>query len=246
MPEPQQARYRQIASALEADIVSGRLKVGEQLPSERAMAEELGISRMTARKALEQLAGRGMLETRVGQGTFVGAPVIRQELSTLSGFTEEMERQGRTTSSIVVEAQHCAPTAEAFKALKLAAKQHVYRLTRVRLADETPVAFECTEINASRAPDLLSKANFATSSLYGNLKRHFGIIPAIAEQTLEAALADQSTALTLSIEPGAAVLMQTRLTFDNANQPFEFVRSTYRGDAFQMKVQLTIPAQAHA
>lgn len=246
MPEPQQARYRQIASALEADILSGRLKAGEQLPSERAMAEQLGISRMTARKALEQLAGRGMLETRVGHGTFVGTPRIEQELSALSGFTEEMERQGRTTSSIVVEAQHCAPTDEAAKALKLGPKQLVYRLTRVRLADEMPVAFERTEIDAARAPDLLSKADFATSSLYGNLKRHFGIVPVIAEQTLEAALADQSIALTLSIDPGAAVLMQTRLTFDNTNRPFEFVRSTYRGDAFQMKVQLTIPAEAHA
>lgn len=245
MSQPQQARYRQIASALEADIMSGRLKVGEQIPSERAMAETMGISRMTARKALQQLAGRGMLETRVGHGTFVGAPLIEQELSALSGFSQEMERQGRKTASIVVEAVRCAPTERAQKALMLAPRNDVYRLTRVRLADGMPVAHERTEIDASRAPDLLSKADFGTSSLYATLKRHFAIIPAVAEQTLEAALADQSTALTLGLETGAAVLHQTRLTFDNSNRPFEFVQSTYRGDAFVMKVQLTIPAEAH-
>lgn len=246
MADAPQARYRQIASALEADIVSGRLKVGEQIPSERAMAEQMGISRMTARKALQELAGRGMLETRVGHGTFVGTPTIQQELTALSGFTQDMERQGRTTSSIVVEAERGAPTAEAGKALALTGSGAVYRLTRLRLADGTPVAFECTEIDASRVPDLFAKADFSKTSLYAGLRHHCGIIPATAEQTLEAALADPATALRLKVDPGAAVLRQTRLTRDANGRPFEFVRSTYRGDAFVMKVQMTIQAEASA
>lgn len=246
MSAPSPARYRQIASDLEADIMSGRLKTGDQIPSERAMAEKMGISRMTARKALQQLASRGMLETRIGHGTFVGQPVIQQELSALSGFSEDMERQGRATSSIVVEAERCAATAEAARALALGPGSEVYKLTRVRLADGTPVAFERTEIDAGRAPDLLSKANFANTSLYASLRRHFDIVAAMAEQTIEAALADTSIALTLDIAPGAPVLRQTRLTRDTAGRPFEFVRSTYRGDAFVMKVQLTISSETSA
>ncbi|MGP1397670.1 MAG: GntR family transcriptional regulator [Inquilinaceae bacterium] len=240
MPQPQQARYRQIASALEADIMAGRLKVGDQIPSERAMAERMGISRMTARKALEQLAGRGILETRVGQGTFVGTPVIEQELSALSGFSEDMARQGRTTSSIVVEAERRDATVEAIRSLGLAPRSEVYRLTRVRLADGTPVAVERTEIDAARAPDLLSKADFSKASLYANLKDRYGITPATADQTLEAALADSAMALMLRLEVGAPVLRQTRLTRDTDGRPFEFVRSTYRGDAFVMRVHLTV------
>lgn len=240
MSEPHQPRYRQIASALEADILAGRLKAGDQIPSERVMAEQMGISRMTARKALQQLASRGMLETRVGHGTFVGKPLIQQELTALSGFSEDMERQGRKTSSIVVEADRCAATAEAAQSMALGNGGEVYKLTRVRLADGAPVAFERTEIDASRAPDLLSKADFGRASLYASLRRHFDITPAVAEQTIEAALADASTALTLDIEPGAPVLRQTRLTRDQDGRPFEFVRSTYRGDAFMMKVQMTI------
>lgn len=243
MSEPSQARYRQIASALEADILAGRLKVGDQIPSERTMAEQMGISRMTARKALQQLANRGMLETRVGQGTFVGEPLIQQELTALTGFSEEMERQGRKTSSIVVEAERCAATAEATRSLALGPDRQVYKLTRVRLADGTPVAFERTEIDAGRAPDLLSKADFANASLYTNLQRHFSITPAFAEQTIEAALADASTAITLDIEPGAPVLRQTRLTRDSDGRAFEFVRSTYRGDAFKMRVQMTVSSE---
>ena len=241
-----QARYRQIASELEADILSGRLKVGDQIPSERMMAARMGISRMTARKALEQLAGRGMLETRVGHGTFVGAPTIQQELTALSGFTEEMQRQGRETSSIVVEAEQVAASEDAARALGLKRRDEVYRLSRLRLADGTPVAFECAEIDAARTPHLFQNADFATQSLYHNLQRHYGIVPATADQTLEAALADASTALRLEIRPGAPVLRQTRLTRDTENRPFEFVRSTYRGDAFQMKVRLTVPMEKRA
>lgn len=243
MSAPAKARYRQIASDLEADIAAGRLKVGDQLPSERAMAEQLGISRMTARKALEQLANRGILETRLGHGTFVGRPPIRQELTALSGFSEEMERQGRTTSSIVVEAARQPATKEAEAALNLAPGSYVYRLNRIRLADGMPVAIERTEIDAERTPDLFAKADFSATSLYASLKQCFGITPAMAEQTLEAALANASEALTLGIKPGAAVMHQTRLTRDTDGKPFEFVRSTYRGDTFVMNVQLTIPQE---
>lgn len=208
------------------------------------MAERMGVSRMTARKALQELTNRGMLETRVGQGTFVSAPVIRQELSSLSGFTEEMERQGRQTSSIIVEAECRPATVEATKALDLPPLANVYRLTRVRLADGTPVALERTEIDARLTPDLLSKADFAKASLYENLKTHFGIFPATAEQTLEAAVADRESSLSLQVQIGAPILRQTRLTRDAEGTPVEFVRSTYRGDAFVMKIKLSIGSES--
>ncbi|MCY4261541.1 MAG: GntR family transcriptional regulator, partial [Rhodobacteraceae bacterium] len=214
------ARYRQIALALEADILSGHLKAGDQIPSERTMADEMGISRMTARKALQELTGRGMLKTLIGHGTFVSTPAIQQELTALSGFTQDMERLGRTTTSILVNAEHGTPSAEAAKALELLRHHSVYKLARVRLADGMPVAFECAEIDAKRTPDLFSKADFTTASLYMSLEKYFGIIPTSAEQTVAADLADPATALRLKLDPGAAVLRQTRLTRDAGGRPF--------------------------
>lgn len=244
MAPSDQALYRQIAAALEADIRAGRRKVGEQIPSERTMATEMGISRMTARKALQQLADRGLLETRVGHGTFVGAPTIHQELSALTGFTEEMERQGRRTSSIIVEAVKARPSREAAQALNMPQRGLVHRLTRLRLADGTPVALERTEIDGKRTAGLFAKANFARQSLYACLGDHFGIVPATAEQTIEAGLADEATALQLQLDVGAPVLRQTRLTFDADGRPFEYVRSTYRGDTFVMRAKLALSAGA--
>lgn len=233
-------KYRQIADRLAADITAGRLKVGDQIPPERAIAEDLGISRMTVRMALRHLAERGMIEARVGQGTFVGAPVIQQQLSTLTGFTEEMERQGRRAGSIVTEASRRAPSPEAAQALEMAPGAEVWHITRIRLADGEPVAIETTEVAADATPGLLEKADFGRASLYAVLKDQFGLRPATAEQTLAAAAADPAVAVPLGIAVGAPLLRLTRLTRDAGGRPFEHVRSFYRGDAFVMKVRLEL------
>ncbi len=234
--------YRQIASSLEAEIASGKLKEGDKLPSERAMAETLGISRMTARQALRHLTTKGILVTRTGHGTFVGQPLIRQKLSTLTGFTEEMERQGRRSSSIVVESDVARADKQCAAALSIPEGSEVLRLVRVRLVDDTPLAVETTEIRADIAPGLLDRGDFAHDSLYAILRSKFDINPASAEQTLEASLASPGVGRTLRVAEGAAVLKLTRLTFDSNGTAFEYVRSIYRGDAFVMKVDLTIGA----
>jgi GntR family transcriptional regulator len=237
---PTKPKYRRIADSLAEDILAGRLKAGDQIPSERVIAEEYGISRMTVRQALKHLADRGMVEARVGQGTFVGAPRLQQQLSTLTGFTEEMEKQGRSAASIVVEAAARTPDAETAQALELPAGASVWRIARVRLADGEPVALETTEVVAAMTPGLLERADFGRNSLYETLRRHYGLRPAVAEQTLAAASADASVALPLGIAVGAPVLSLTRLTRDAEGRAFEHVRSVYRGDAFVMKVRLDL------
>jgi GntR family transcriptional regulator len=233
-------KYRRVAEALAADIAAGRLKAGDQIPSERAIAEEMGVSRMTARHALRVLSERGVVQSRVGQGTFVDVPVIQQELAALKGFTEEMERQGRSVSSLVIEASRQPAGPEASQALGLPAGGEVWRIGRVRLVDGDPVAIETTEIPASLAPELLDRADLGCSSLYAALRRHYGLCPASAEQTLAAGLADSAVALRLGLAPGAPVLRLTRLTREVGGRAIEHVRSVYRGDAFVMKVHLSL------
>lgn len=234
--------YLQIASDVEARIRSGRLKAGERIESERALAEKLGVSRMTARQALRQLSVKGLIEIRTGNGAFVGNPRIEQRLETLTGFTEEMAQQGRRVSSVVVTSETLSPDETCRLALRLDHKGRVHRLVRVRFADGVPVAIEHTEVAANRAPDLFGQADFNETSLYEVLRTRFEVIPSRAEQSLVAATADVQAAQTLRVEPGAAVLRLTRLTRDQDGRAFEFVRSIYRGDFFVMKVNLSIEA----
>ena len=238
------ARYRRIAREIEDEILSGRLEAGARLPSERALAERRSISRMTARQALQHLAGRGLLETRVGRGSFVRSGTIRQELATLTGFTEEMERQGRRVASIVIEATTRAAGDETARALDLPAGGAVHRLSRVRLVDGAPVAVETSEIDAQRAPDFFDHADFTRQSAYTLLRERYDLHPTSAEQTMEAAAADREVALQLDLERDAPVLRLTRLTRDQDGAAFEYVRSVYQGEAFTMKVRLQIGGAA--
>ena len=233
--------YMQIAARLESDIRSGILKAGDRVASERDLAETMGVSRMTARQAVRRLVDRGILEARAGQGSFVGASVIEQALRSLTGFTEEMSQSGRKARSIVVSAETRQADAQCIAALSLPAQDRlVHRLVRIRLADGVPIARETTDIRASVTPGLLDLANFETASLYETLRGQFGLLPASAEQSLAASLANGEAARSLDILDGAAVLKLTRLTYDSEGVPFEYVRSIYRGDAFVMRVALTI------
>lgn len=233
-------KYRQVADALAARIAAGHLKAGDQVPSERVIADEMGISRMTARQALRLLAERGVVQPRVGQGTFVGVPVIQQELESLRGFTEEVERQGRTAGSLLVEASRQLPDGEAAQALEIPAGTEVWRIGRVRLIDGEAVAVETTEVPVALAPGLIERADLARASLYATLRLHYGLRPATAEQTLAAGLAEPAVAQPLGLAAGAPVLRLTRLTREAGGRPIEHVRSVYRGDAFVMKVRLSL------
>lgn len=232
--------YLRIAGDLESEIASGTLKVGEKVESERVLSERFGVSRMTARQALRHLGSKGLVETRTGQGTFVGSRQIEQHLETLRGFTEEMGRQGRQASSVLVASGTAVADEDCARALSLSASSKVHRLTRIRFVDGDPVALETTSVLASRTPDLLHLADFETSSLYATLKAKFGIVPTSAEQTLTAGLADANIARTLRMPHGGAVLSLTRLTRDQDGNAFEYVRSSYRGDFFVMKTNLSL------
>lgn len=230
--------YLQIAARIEADIEAGHLKTGERIASERVLAEDMGVSRMTARQALRHLAVRGLLEVRVGQGAFVGANVIEQKLNSLTGFTEDMTSRGKQASSIVVLSETRTADAQCARALGLHQDGLVHRLVRIRLVDGRPVAREMTDIRADRTPGLLDLADFGHASLYETLRNHFGLLPTSAEQSLAAAVASGDIARSLALEEGAPVLKLTRRTHDQHGAPIEYVRSAYRGDSFVMKADL--------
>lgn len=233
--------YRRIARWLEEKIGSGALQRGDRLPSERQIADELGASRMTARQALKSLEKRGLVETRVGRGVFVAHPLIEKESRTLHGFTEEMQRGGRKVSSVVLDAGTGAADQEVARALDIAEHTLVHRLVRVRLVDAEPLAVERTEIPVALAPGLLEKTDFSKDSLYRVLREEYGFVPTEAEETVRADLADAAAASALSLASTAPVLKFTRLTFDGAGRPLEYVRSVYRADCFTMRVKLSLP-----
>src|SRR5215468_1297286 len=95
--------YERVESVLAGDIADGSLPPETQLPSEDGLVERFKVSRTTVRKAIQNLAERGLVEVRRGRGTFVTQPKITQELTELTGFVEDMLALGRTPTARLLD-----------------------------------------------------------------------------------------------------------------------------------------------
>ena len=131
--------YFQLAATIRAKIATGTLEAGQQLPAERDLAREAGISRMTARQALAELAHAGDIEVRHGIGTFVAVPKLTHDAVHLLGFTEEMEGLGGDVSSRVLECDVILPPLEVREGLHLGADGRVIRIVRLRSTGAAPL-----------------------------------------------------------------------------------------------------------
>lgn len=230
--------YAQLRDTLRADLLNGRLRAHEQLPSERELCARFRVSRMTVRQALLDLAREGLIYSRAGKGTFAGEPKIDQHLRTLSGFSQDMRSRGSAPSSRVLEAKTERADTRLARILKLSPGDKVIVLSRVRLSDGIPLAIETAHLPAALCPNLL-RHDFARESLYAVLEREYGYRLTRAEQTIEAALARPREAALLQITLPAPVLVMERLTFTDQGVLIEYVHSIYRGDRYKFYSTLT-------
>src|SRR3954452_14523490 len=146
-------RYFEIEQSLRARIA--KLDVDAPLPSDAMLCEEFGVSRMTARNAVQRLAQEGIVYRVPGRGTFVARPPAHRQASSLVSFSEEMLRQGRTPSSRVLVRELRAPDEQQRAGLRLADGVRIVVLRRVRLADDSPMAVETAVFPAAVAPVIL-------------------------------------------------------------------------------------------
>lgn len=230
--------YAQLRDTLRADLLAGRLRAHEQLPSERELCARFHVSRMTVRQALLDLAREGLIYSRAGKGTFASEPKIDQQLKTLSGFSQDMRSRGSVPSSRVLEAKTERADARLARILKLSPGDKVIVLTRVRLSDSIPLAIETAHLPHALCPNLL-RHDFARESLYAVLEREYGYRLTRAEQTIEAALARPREAALLQIALPAPVLVMERLTYTDQGMLIEYVHSIYRGDRYKFYSTLT-------
>src|SRR5690606_33445227 len=175
--------YLQLRRSIEAAINSGVIGPGDALPSERDIAMKAEVSRVTVRKAVQDLVRGGVLVQRHGSGTFVAQRVnrVEQPLSRLTSFTEDMARRGMTVRSKWLDRGIYTPSPEEMMTLGLSPNERVARVARLRIADETPLAIERASLSATTLPD----PEAIGESLYATLEQT-GHRPVRAIQRLSA------------------------------------------------------------
>ncbi|GEL46423.1 GntR family transcriptional regulator [Cellulomonas hominis] len=231
-------KYQAVRSYL-IDLVERTLDVGDAIPSERALCERFGVSRMTVRQAVDALVGEGVLVREQGRGTFVAPQRMDFEMR-LTTFGEEMRRRGMRPDTRVLDARTEPAFGEAADALGTDVDAPLHHLWRVRYADGTPISIEQLWVPVALAPDLFTGG--PPPSLYDAL-REAGYEPSWGEETLTASEATDEEARLLDLRGTRAVLRATRRTFA-ADGPCMYSRACYRGDRYSVWVPLSAPGPA--
>jgi GntR family transcriptional regulator len=224
--------YLQLKNALVADIDAGQYQPHQRLMSERELGEKFKVSRMTVRQALTEMIREGILYTQVGKGTYVNDSKIKQELQTLTGFSQDMAAHGAVVSAQVLEARVVPATLTLAAIFGVPMHKELVMLSRLRLSDGIPLAIEEAYIRHEVCPGIL-ECDFSRESLYHVLATRYNTILVRAEQTMEASLATPREAQLLQISPPSPVLRMERLSFNELNRLIEYVKSTYRGDRYK-------------
>ncbi|MCA2230209.1 GntR family transcriptional regulator [Nonomuraea aurantiaca] len=217
---------------------------GDPFPSESQLAQEFGVSRMTARAALVRLERDGLLERVPGRGSFVRQAAAARPVGTLLSFHDQALALGRTPRSRVLEAavRPASPqeTAALYPALTTQPAS-VVAISRVRLFDDLPMAIEHATFPAALAA--LLTADLETGSLHQTLRRT-GLHPTLGSSVLTARTADDD-APQLDVAPTTPMLVETRSIIDQHGNPLEYTISSYVAHRYALKVDFSVSAPGH-
>jgi GntR family transcriptional regulator len=224
--------HLQIQSLIRDQIARGIMSSGSAVPSERELAEDLHVSRMTVRQAFKSLREEGLIYQKRGKGTFVSPFKLDIHTRDLNGFSDEMRRRGMKPVSKVLKMEKTPASAEAAAKLKLDEGEKVFQIERLRIADRIPMSLETTCLPVKMFPDL-DRYNFEKSSLYQILEKSYGVQMISAEETLEAAISGKTTSELLGVKKNSPLLVVHRTVFADANLPIEYAISIYRADRYR-------------
>jgi GntR family transcriptional regulator len=229
--------YFQLAQGLEAVIRDGQLPSGTRLDNEVLLAEQLGLSRPTMRRAMQSLVDKGILVRRRGVGTRVVQPKVRRPLG-LSSLFEDLQRSGQSPSTTVLRLAHEPAGADVASALGIPAGDPVTVLERLRSADGQPIARMCNYLPHTVAGLAeLQPDDLATRGLYQQL-RLLGIELHSADQSIGARTATPGEARLLGEPRGAALLTMQRTTCDDHGRSIEYGSHVYAASRYSFELSM--------
>ena len=212
-----------------------RLGVGTAIPSERQLSADLGVSRLTVRAALDDLAREGYLVRRRGSGTYVQQPKISQQL-TMTSFSEDMRRRGMVPSSTTLSLTRQLAGPRLGRFLNVSPGDEVVVVKRLRLADGVSMAIETLHIPEALAPGLTPES--LNGSLYELLQERYGIVVASGTQAIEPTVTNEEESAALGVPLHSPAFLFERTSRDPQDRTIEFVQSVYRGDRYRIVTEL--------
>ncbi|GGF40466.1 transcriptional regulator [Microbacterium sorbitolivorans] len=227
--------YYQVSTRLERAIKAGTIPAGARLENEIAIAQKLGLSRPTIRRAIQELVDKGLLVRRRGIGTQVvqGQVVTRQV--ELTSLYDDLANTHHTPSTRVLTHEIVPASDEVAAHLGVAAGSDVVYLRRQRSTDGTPVAVLENFLPGEFAD--ITVEQLETQGLYQVLRTR-GVTIRVAKQKIGARSAENDESTLLEIDEGGPVLTVERTAFDDSGRAFEFGVHCYRPDMYSFETTL--------
>jgi GntR family transcriptional regulator len=230
--------YSRVETVLASEIAEGDLKVGDQLSTEDSLIARFSVSRITVRRAIQNLVSRGLVEIRRGKGTFVAAaPKLAQELTELSGFVEDMHALGRKPTARVIGKEIVTADATVASQLALTKGERVVRIHRVRLADGIPLSFDETYLPLEIGKKIITN-DLKVEPIFSLLERKYGVPLIEAEYKLDAVAAETDVAAALKVKPRSPIFRIERTSYSTDRRPVDYEKLHYRGDLVQFVTRL--------
>ncbi len=225
----QAPKYAQIKEVIRRRILNGEWDEGSRIPVEGEFCEMYGVSRITVRRALEELQAEGYLSKIQGRGTFVRRKVVEQHLSKFYSFSEELQRQGHKERAMVLKFDVVKADAQMAENLRLKPGDQVRRIYRLRSTEHGPYALETSYIPLSIAGELTSEM-INEKGLYKSMEQH-GVVVDSARETFRAVNVNKEQAKLLEVRNDAAAISLIRTAFSGITV-VEYCVSIVRGDFF--------------
>lgn len=229
--------YAQVEASLAARIAGGEWQPGDRLPSEDELVRDFSVSRTTLRSAIQALVQRGLVEIRRGLGTFVAHPKVVQELTSLTGFVEDMEALGRSASARLLDWEEVHASEVVARQLALPLGARVIRIRRVRLSDGRPLSYDDTYLPRDLGARVVTD-DLAVMPIFTLLETKYDTPLAEARYELEASIADSEVARALGVGTGSPIFLIERTSYAVDGRPVDYERLHYRGDQVRFVTRL--------
>jgi DNA-binding GntR family transcriptional regulator len=235
-------RHQDLADALRLRIASHDLGARGALPGELDLAREYGTSRVTVRRALDQLRREGLVTSRRGSGWFAAGDLLRQPLGRVTTVEAAVEAAGARPGRRVTGFGFVAAPAFVADALRLDPGGEVLRVERVNLADDEPFALVTVWVRADVGADV-SRADIERTTFYDLLPLR-GVELESVHQTITAEVAEPDVATALACAPGDPLLLVRRVTSDASGEPTLYSEHRYPADRTSFEIEFSIGSGA--
>lgn len=217
MQEHNEPLYLQLKKILRTAVVNGEYAQGQQIPTEQELMKQYNVSRITVRRAIQELINEKYLVKSQGKGTFVNQVRPKRELVNLKSFTEACEDNHQVAKSQVLSVTLDKATKHDISRLGVGEEDKVIHITRLRYRDDVPLLIEHSYYPYPKFEFLMN--HNLSGSVYAILKEEIGLIPVRSEKSVEIAYATAEQAQQLGINKGAALFLMRTIVFDEDDQP---------------------------